>query len=489
MSGRELDRSLGAAQIVRGACYLTNVIKERPAANDATKYIKNLGKKGIWMSEEYKAFEAYLYEELNKLDANVIVPVGNIALWATTRKWGITKYRGSILHAVPELKGRKVIPTIHPAAGLRVIMYKYFIAYDLHKVAEECKFPEINLTKREILIAPMYEEAIEYLKSIKDYCAVDIEVVNYELSCICFAKSPTLVMSIPFAQSSGAPFFNNMQEESLMREIARVLENKSIGKVFQNAMFDCSFLFEKYGIVINNIDDTMIAAALIYPDFPKGLDFLCSIYTNEPYYKDEGKPGIRGEGDDERFWIYNGKDGACTYEIMEVLREKLEEKELVGTYDRVIRCVKPLLYMQARGILLNTEDMQVAVDETNVKINENYEELDRIMGREIPRTFATSPKQKKDYFYGELGIKPFIVKSKITCDALALKRISRRTKANGEPDKGAREAKLTMEISRLRKLRGSYLEVDLDKDKRLRGSWNPVGTETGRFSVSQIWRG
>ena len=127
LSGRELDRSLGAAQIVRGACYITNVIKERPPSNDVSKYIRQTGK-GVWMSEEYKAFEAYLYEELNKLDANVIVPVGNISLWATTRNWGITKYRGSILHGVPELNGRKVIPTIHPAGALRVIIWKYLIA-------------------------------------------------------------------------------------------------------------------------------------------------------------------------------------------------------------------------------------------------------------------------------------------------------------------------------------------------------------------------
>lgn len=491
VSGRELDKSLGAAQIVRAACYVTNVIKERPSSNDVSTYIRNAGAKlGIQMSDAYLEYEAFLYEELNKLKPNVIIPVGNIALWATTRRWEITKYRGSTLSAVPELNGWKVIPTIHPAAALRVVNYKYFIAYDLHKIAKEAKFPEIHLPKRELLIEPMFEEAMNYLASIEKECAVDIEVVNYELSCISFAKSPLDCMSIPFAQSSGAPFFNPSQEAILMKKIAQILEDPDVNKIFQNAMFDCSFLFEKYGIITRNINDTLIGAGLLYPDFPKDLGFLCSIYTNEPYYKDEGKPGIHGEGSDKKFWTYNAKDSAVTFEIIESLKVKLFEKGLVDTYAQVIRCIPPLIYMQARGILLNYGKLQTAIEETNEQITEKYEELDRVMDRKVPRTFATSSKQKKEYFYGELGIHAYkTVDKKVTTNVLAMKRITRRVKANGEPDKGAREAKLVMEISLLRKLRGSYLEVNLDKDKRLRGSWNPIGTETGRFSVSKIWRG
>ena len=488
VSGRELDKSLGAAQIVRGTCYLTNVIKERPPSNDISIYIKHTGK-GVWMSEVYNEYEAFLYKELNNLNPNIIVPLGNIGMWALTRNWGITKYRGSILRGVPELNGIKVIPTIHPAAALRAYMYKYYIAYDLNKVAKEAKFPEIKLPDRELKIGPSYDNSLQYLSSIKGTCAVDIEVLNYELSCICFAKSATDCMSIAFSHSAGEPFFPSIQEQTVIKAVAAVLIDTSIKKIFQNAMFDCSFLFEKYGIITRNIDDTMIAAGLLYPDFPKRLDFLSSIYTNEPYYKDEGKPGMRGEGSDERFWTYNAKDGAVTFEIMETLSKKLEEKELVSTYDRIIRCIPPLLYMQMRGIRVDTVKMQKAVDETEIEIQDYYDELDRLMGKEVPRTFATSPKQKKDYFYGELGIKPYLKDGKQSCNALALKRITRLLDRKGNARKGAREAKCVMEISRLRKLKGSYLEVNLDKDKRLRGSWNPIGTETGRFSCSQIWRG
>jgi hypothetical protein len=50
-----------------------------------------------------------------------------------------------------------------------------------------------------------------------------------------------------------------------------------------------AFVFRKLGLRVEPVADTMVACATAYPDFPKGLDFITSIWTREPYYKDEGK--------------------------------------------------------------------------------------------------------------------------------------------------------------------------------------------------------
>ncbi len=62
-----------------------------------------------------------LHNEIQSTKPNVIVPVGNLSLWALTRNTGITKWRSSLLrgnpgYGVPETI--KIIPTIHPAAVL-----------------------------------------------------------------------------------------------------------------------------------------------------------------------------------------------------------------------------------------------------------------------------------------------------------------------------------------------------------------------------------
>jgi DNA polymerase I-like protein with 3'-5' exonuclease and polymerase domains len=79
------------------------------------------------------------------------------------------------------------------------------------------------------------------------------------------------------------------QEMQTWLAIAQILEDPRITKIGQNIIFDASFLLRKYGIKTRNVQDTMIQTGILTPDFPKGLDFITSVYTKEPYYKDIGK--------------------------------------------------------------------------------------------------------------------------------------------------------------------------------------------------------
>ena len=58
---------------------------------------------------------------------------------------------------------------------------------------------------------------------------------------------------------------------------------------------------------------------MIYPEFAKGLDHICSIHTREPYYKDEGKMWKNEGGDWPQFWRYCAKDAAVAMEAWDKL--------------------------------------------------------------------------------------------------------------------------------------------------------------------------
>ena len=73
--------------------------------------------------------------------------------------------------------------------------------------------------------------------------------------------------------------------------------------------------------------DTYIGAANLMPEFPRGLDFLTSIYTWFPYYKQERKVW-KEEGDLDILWNYNIKDIIATYQI--AMAQMVELKELYG---------------------------------------------------------------------------------------------------------------------------------------------------------------
>jgi hypothetical protein len=76
------------------------------------------------------------------------------------------------------------------------------------------------------------------------------------------------------------------EEIAIWRKIQQVLGNEKSIKVVQNGlMFDIPFLYEHNGIITRGpIHDTMIAHSVMYPDLPKGLNFLGSIYCGSQEY-------------------------------------------------------------------------------------------------------------------------------------------------------------------------------------------------------------
>lgn len=474
-AGELLMRVMQNVGISRSDCYITNVVKEHPPKNDISKFIKMDNKKAS-VTPEFDAYLGALYKELNNCRANVFVPLGAVPLYALTGKLGITKWRGSIIKT--ELFGRtiKTIPCIHPSAALRQYIYTYYIQNDLRRVKEESEFPEIVLPKRNLLIRPGFDEAMLFLDRCTkaDRVAFDIEVTREEVACISFALSPSECMSIPF-QENGREYFDVEQEMALWRRMTQVLEDKRIVKIGQNLSFDATFLHRKYGICVNNMVDSMIVQGVIYPDFPKGLDFLCSIYTKEPYYKDEGKKWKRVGISEDDFWIYNAKDSACTFECYDNLMTEAAGLRNDETVIQQTLLLGPLVYMQTRGIPIDVAGMRAESVEMEKEIEFLAKKLNAMCGKTINHN---SPKQLANYFYVERKAAPYMKKgtNSWTTDELALKRLSR---------KGFEEASVILELRAKSKLKGTYLDMVIDDDNRLRSSLNPVGAKNGRLSSSK----
>lgn len=472
-AGDLLNNILTSVGINRRDCYITNVVKVRPPKNDISYFCDIKASGQVIKHATFDTFVDILRDELSQVKANVFVPLGNVPMWVLTGKYGITKWRGSILTT---RTGRKVVPTIHPAAALRQFEMSYFIAHDLEtKVIPESITSEVNLPKRDIMIAPTFNAAMEFINWCSSLSAVatDIEVVNEELACFSIAASNQVVMCIPLKREGGH-YFDIEQEVKLITAYGRLLENVAVIKYGQNILFDSSFLFRKYGIRTRPVEDTMIAQAIAYPDFPKGLDFITSWYTNEPYYKDEGKKWFKFGGSDADFWVYNAKDSAVVYEAFPAIRSDLSQLSNESTYERQRSLIEPLMYMQERGLRVDSAGMQAESTRLGEKIAEASNLLNDIAGQALN---SASPKQLMDYFYVRKGIKPYIKRGTggVTVDEKALKRIAR---------KGFKEASIILDIRGMAKLKSTYLDVTLSDDGRLRGAYNPVGTVSGRLSSS-----
>lgn len=502
-SGQNLIECLYAAKIDDGEVYKTNVIKDLDRPLSEYIDIRSGKNAKALVSPMGQQYIDELIEELNQTRANVIVACGNIALFVLTSRIGISSWRGSIVESTL-LPGRKVIPTFHPANWTReklfnnpsLYLYKYLVVIDLKRAKEQSQFAELRSLPRKLITRPTYYEAISFIDEciafghrghVIDY-DIELSAHTQELSCIGFAYDETLAMCIPFMDHNG-DYYTVEQELHIMLCISALMQDASIIKRGQNVIFDSHFLLRKYGIRTHNMECTMIAQGILWPEFRKSLEFITSIWTDIPYYKRDGKIWLSGGNDWENGWRYNCLD---VLSCAAAHPKQLQELELQGnsnTYNRQKRLIEPLTYMMERGIKIDVEGMRLAAQDCEKQIVELVEGLSAVMERDCVASAEqmvtkkefnlNSPAQLAQYFYEELGYKPYLDPDtgRPTTDAIALTRLA---------NKGCKEANLVLKLRSLSKQKSTFLDTtQIDSDGRMRCQYNPVGTKFGRISSSE----
>ncbi len=480
-AGKRLDRILENSGLIRSELYISNVIKERPPDNNIKKFI-DLSSTSVKVTDAYLEYEKELYEEITGLEANVLVALGNIPLYALTRLLAkITVRRGSVYWIDDErLKGKKVVACLHPSYLERIndSLTDQITGMDFQRIKEQSLFPESPLPERKYIIRPTFYEVLEYLDACRSVKLVsyDIEVssFNQEMSCISFSTGSDSAISIPFA-TEGRDYFSPYQERDIWKAIAVILEDESIVKANQNIGFDATFVYQRTGIASINLRDTMVAHGVLAPDFKKDLGFLTSLYSFEPYYKDEGSIRFKtGGGTDETFWLYNAKDSVVIHDILPKIESDLQKTGNYQTYIHQCKVLEPAIYMMCKGFSCDYKGMQ----EESVLLKQEAAELE-VKLSELTHGHVTnsrSSQQLCSYFYGIKRIAPVLKAGKPTADEKALKKLAGR----GHP-----EARVALEARRKLNRCSKFLDINIDTDGRLRGSINVVGATTGRWSISK----
>lgn len=322
-SGKELNRMLNEAMILRTDCFLTNVFLERPPDNKIDEWCTskkeadtrwqadgNEGKYPYSYLQRGKCLFHELMPEIDRLKAelievnpNVIVCLGNTPLWALTQTSGITKLRGTALPVdLGTGKLYKVIPTYHPAYILRRYEHRPVTVADLIKVERESHFPEIRRPSRELWIEPTVPDIADFMY---DYLveapvmAWDIETIPNAgiITCIGFGTT-THAISIPFfdGRKENGSYWETHAEEVEAWGMVKVMLELLNDKLTQNGMYDMQWMWKKMGMTPRGeFHDTMLLHHSMFPEMEKSLGFLGSIYTNETAWK-ELRPKHRTEG-------------------------------------------------------------------------------------------------------------------------------------------------------------------------------------------------
>jgi DNA polymerase I-like protein with 3'-5' exonuclease and polymerase domains/uracil-DNA glycosylase len=489
-SGRELDKMLEEAGVLRSSCFATNVLTER-LVGDADDLIAR-GKRtpdgwplhlGTAVSPVLAASIDRLKREIALASPRVILAIGNLALFALTGKWGIKSWRGSRLPSLL-LPDGWIIPTYNPAAVMREWSIRSHCVRDMRRVNDILLGKQLPATG-DFTIPGSPDQALAVLADLTikantgtTYLSVDIETRQRQIACTGIAWSSTQAICIP-SLTARAPYFwcDETTEAHIVLAMRRLLTHPNVRVIGQNFLYDAQYFIRRWKFLPNIWLDTMIAHHATFNTLPKSLDFLSSIYcADHVYWKDESKDWDPKVGETQ-LWLYNCKDAVVTYEAaFEILRTAGE----LGTTDNVAfqhSLFLPALYAMHTGCPIDKATrMHFATSLIEEQIKRESE-ITQIVGHPLS---SRSPKQLATFFYKDLALPE--VKHRVTRQ-LTTNKDALATLEKREP----LVIPITSRIESIRTLgvfHSTFACAPLDQDGKMRCSNNVAGTKTYRWSTS-----
>lgn len=495
--------------------FFSNLSKFRPADNKLEKFFLNGGEPNSVVMEGLLELE----EEIRLVRPNIILALGNFPLHLLTGrgKWvdywkdnkhirgftGIQDWRGSLL---PSKLGyaAKVLPTFHPSYILQEGMKDHgtFLT-DLTRLKEQASFPSIPSVRKSIILAGKEPKILTKLieepfgtfatewepyhlsqKEIGDRLlaekeaplTVDIEYIGSKLLCCGVTTDPDEAYVIPTASLSDLQFAN------------QIVMNAGRGINAQNSMFDASILEWHYGMKVmpRVIYDTMVAAHAANIELPKGLDYLVSIYTYQPYYKHmvDWNKIKKGQQSLDVVYAYNGIDVWTQHAVMEEqLRWDLTDQAVRETFTFMMRLLEPLWEMSKRGIKIDLELMKYVKEELQGEASLMALDLMFLAEKDQLLNVKSGP-QMAALLFEQLQLP--VLKMNKTGPATDDKTLAElQLKATTEDQRNA--ITLIRKIRQARDLQSKFFDIGFDDDARMRGHYDPTKTVTGRLASRKFY--
>ena len=264
----------------------------------------------------------------------------------------------------------------------------------------------------EYVMHPGAREVIHELTTRKnENIFLDIETdENLNITCCALGFGKGLVFILPFVDH----VYNRAYAElpQILRALVIACRDNCIVS-HNGAGFDWFVLAHKYRIPIGwQVYDTMLAQARCFPEIEKSLGHCTSLWTYEPFHKDESCFHFYTPEQLNTLMRYCGKD---VYTMMLIHRAQQEHAARIpGLKESIIQVnesVRPYLTMTLQGIHFR-EDMRARIMAENDRLMMQYNRLTRILigpdamrvlDRTSKKSVAGSNPKCCAYFHDMLG--------------------------------------------------------------------------------------
>lgn len=278
-AGHTLNRLLSKAGLSREDAWITNINKHRPMKIICRKCKLNKEKLEKYTGEcvhvwkvdnrdtretEQRACLPFLQAEIQLLQPQVIIPLGNIAVGALEQRWTL-----SVAHGVGLHRGNSVmVPMYHPAAGLHNPAMRPVLIEDFNRLQWAINHPATapDTSSYVLVDTPAKLQQAVAACTNKQVVAVDLETEGLQ-------PHDGSIVGVSLAAEHGKSFFiptiiGWFTPQEVVEALRSLLADSHIVKVFANAKFDLQFLWSaglsRYTEMA--IDDTMVMAHLLHKE-------------------------------------------------------------------------------------------------------------------------------------------------------------------------------------------------------------------------------
>lgn len=494
-AGDKLTALCESAGINRSEVYIDNVLPFRPPENKIEKVPK----------AERRVYEGRLRERLNRLQPNLIVPMGNTALSGVLGRrvydskakqhLTITRARGFMFEYLdhPD-RAIKVLPTVHPAFVLRAPEYEHAARTDWQRIALESRSPAVTFPERRHIIKPTLGEfedfAHEALKA--EYLSIDIETVRKPeptIMCVGFSFDPKVSMTVPADDWR----WGGKRWQKRAWPLIKKLCESNVEKVLQVGVYDAFWLLIEKGISINNwwVDLARIHQVLWTVE-PHKLGYIASMLLHPiRYWKDEAKSPdevAKYASDFDALQTYCGIDNCVQRELAPIVLKELNRRGRTEWFkENVGSLFMPLVRIMTNGVRTNEPTRQHTHARLIAQCIRLQQKLTEVAGEPLNGPKTLSAQKIATWLYDKERVAPLHDKKtkRRTTNEVALRRIMLR-KRMVTPK--AREG-ITLILDHRRKYQLSTFVADarIDPDGRMRTQYG--FTETMRLTSSKSPRG
>jgi len=303
---------------------------------------------------EVACCHARVYDEIHRIQPELIIALGDVAAKALTGSKHITSLRGQMFPLLAEWNYEcKVLCVLHPSFVMRQRQWIEIAINDLKLVVDFfMNEPIIEVIDDQpvFLKDPTPSKFAEELEAGSTYqTSFDIETPGElnprkaEIVGISFCYSDKKAMAIDLFP--GDPRWDIMK---------RFLEDEKAYKIAQNGQFDTACL-DMQGVDVKGWKfDTMLAEHTLSSDLPGNLDFLRSRYTKIPPYKPPKKDMKSiAHWDSDRRLTYGCLDALTTWVVAQAQMQLMDERHW-GVLNNIEMPLVPVLNrMERKGVLVD----------------------------------------------------------------------------------------------------------------------------------------